>query len=244
MGNNQSDPCLRNCFKPELPILQPMKSKDKGGNAMTLYAEFCYYDPDGKKWLVPKGAPTDGASIPKWLWPILGHPFDPEFVNAAIVHDHYCRIADKSDNRKSRDSLRKEADIMFYYACICDGCSIDKAFSMFKGVRIGASMPWSPGKETKAMESEQARSLYSRLSGERNIFEDALEPWEDDRMKGANAAKSFSGFARESKSLGIGNDVDYLSLSPASDGANDIKDRLRALDEAIAREASMLDAFN
>ena len=68
-----------------------MKDKDKNQNTMTLYIDFSFYDPDGKRWHVPKGEPTDGASIPKVLWTVLGHPFDPDFINAAIIHDHFCR---------------------------------------------------------------------------------------------------------------------------------------------------------
>jgi hypothetical protein len=61
---------------------------------------------------------------------------------------------------------------MFYYACKVDGCSRVKAFSMFKGVRIGASMPWTPGQRTETIENEDVRILYSKLDKQKNIFED------------------------------------------------------------------------
>jgi hypothetical protein len=153
-----------------------MKDKDNNQNTMTLYIDFAFYDPDGKRWSVPKGEPTDGASIPKVLWTVLGHPFDPDFINAAIIHDHFCRQADQSETRELRDKLRKEADVMFYYACKADGCSRVKAFSMFKGVRIGASMPWTPGARTETIENEDVRILYSKLDKQKNIFEDDMKP--------------------------------------------------------------------
>jgi hypothetical protein len=41
---------------------------------------------------------TDGASIPKWLWPILGHPFDTKNKFWAVIHDsgynRWCIIID------------------------------------------------------------------------------------------------------------------------------------------------------
>lgn len=35
---------------------------------------------------VPKGYITDGASIPRFLWGIVGHPFG-RYAQAAVVHD-------------------------------------------------------------------------------------------------------------------------------------------------------------
>lgn len=33
---------------------------------------------------------TDGASVPGWAQPIIGEPFDDEYLKAAVLHDHYC----------------------------------------------------------------------------------------------------------------------------------------------------------
>ena len=30
---------------------------------------------------------TDGASVPRLLWPVLGSPFDPALIEAAVYHD-------------------------------------------------------------------------------------------------------------------------------------------------------------
>ncbi len=42
---------------------------------------------------VPRGFVTDGASIPRLLWPLIGHPLSGEFLQAAIVHDLLCHHA-------------------------------------------------------------------------------------------------------------------------------------------------------
>lgn len=39
---------------------------------------------------VPEGYPFDGASIPRWGWPIAGHPFSDDLLLPACVHDWYC----------------------------------------------------------------------------------------------------------------------------------------------------------
>ena len=36
---------------------------------------------------IPKGFLSDGASIPSFLWPIIGSPFDPRFIGPAFYHD-------------------------------------------------------------------------------------------------------------------------------------------------------------
>ena len=43
-----------------------------------------------KEIYIPKGFITDGMSIPKWLQPIIGEPFEGNTLRAAIVHDYLC----------------------------------------------------------------------------------------------------------------------------------------------------------
>lgn len=45
------------------------------------------YKGEQKKLIIDKGYITDGASIPKALWSIMGSPYLPEYITAAIVHD-------------------------------------------------------------------------------------------------------------------------------------------------------------
>ncbi|AHK11759.1 hypothetical protein S144_45 [Shewanella sp. phage 1/44] len=40
--------------------------------------------------IIPTGFLTDGASIPKIAWSLIGTPFEPRFITAAIVHDYMC----------------------------------------------------------------------------------------------------------------------------------------------------------
>jgi hypothetical protein len=36
------------------------------------------------------GTRVDGASIPRPLWSIIGAPFTGRYVEASVIHDHYC----------------------------------------------------------------------------------------------------------------------------------------------------------
>ncbi|MGV8989209.1 MAG: M12 family metallopeptidase [Cypionkella sp.] len=58
-----------------------------------------YTDADGTGWLADKRNPdapdtvlsgmTDGASIPEFAQSLVGKPFDPSYIKAAVIHDHY-----------------------------------------------------------------------------------------------------------------------------------------------------------
>jgi len=96
---------------------------------MKLLEDFTYTDPQGKQWLAPKDAIINGASIPRPLWTAVGSPYTDDYRRASIVHDVAC-----SDSTVSR----KDADVMFYYACQAGGCSPSQARILYIGVRIGA----------------------------------------------------------------------------------------------------------
>jgi hypothetical protein len=98
---------------------------------MQLLENFSYTDPNDRVWSAPKGSKIDGASIPRPLWVMVGSPYTDDYRRASIVHDVACE--DPTVNRK-------EADVMFYYACLAGGCGPYQAQVLYAGVRIGA---WS-----------------------------------------------------------------------------------------------------
>lgn len=42
----------------------------------------------GKRYIIPVGFKSDGASIPRWFWRLIGHPFDMRYLPQAIFHDY------------------------------------------------------------------------------------------------------------------------------------------------------------
>ena len=103
---------------------------------MKLLRDFSYTDPKGKVWLAPTGSVINGASIPRPLWSTVGSPYTDDYRNASIVHD-------VAVSMNLTPSERREADKMFYYACLAGGCSIPDARVLYLGVRIGS---WSANK--------------------------------------------------------------------------------------------------
>lgn len=99
---------------------------------MRLLEDFFYIDPKGKQWNAPAGSVVNGASIPVPLWSIIGSPYTGEYRRASIVHDIAC---------DDTSVPRREADEMFYNACIAGGCKPKQAEVLYAGVRIGAWFP-------------------------------------------------------------------------------------------------------
>ena len=82
------------------------------GRKMKLLADYTYTDPDSTSWLAPSGAEIDGASIPPFLWPFIGGPYEGKYRKASVVHDVAC----DEKKRNWRDTHR-----MFHNAMLCSG---------------------------------------------------------------------------------------------------------------------------
>ncbi len=61
------------------------------GRNMRLLDDFQYIDPLSEKWVAPKGAVINGASIPRVFWSFIGGPFEGKYRNASVVHDVACQ---------------------------------------------------------------------------------------------------------------------------------------------------------
>lgn len=84
--------------------------------------------------LVRSGFLTDGASIPKIFWSIIGSPFTGEYTEAAVVHDALYA---------SESLTRIECDKMFYELMKKHGVSYWKRTLMYIAVRIGGGSVWA-----------------------------------------------------------------------------------------------------
>jgi hypothetical protein len=66
---------------------EPVTRWNSDGRNMTVVTELRYTDPKGEVWVAPAGSVTDGASIPRYLWSIMGGPFEGQYRNASVLHD-------------------------------------------------------------------------------------------------------------------------------------------------------------
>jgi hypothetical protein len=107
-----------------------------------LREKFAFVDYLGVGWEAAAGLETDGATIPGWAQPFIGPQFAPEFIRAAVIHDHYCRRHVRVWPMTHR---------VFYDALIASGLERNKAKLMYFAV-YGWGPKWAtliPGRPCK-----------------------------------------------------------------------------------------------
>ena len=98
-------------------------------------AEGLLYVYDNGNLTVPIGFVSDGASIPRFLWPLVTSPFNPRVIRAAFVHDYIYGTPELKIKRKV-------ADRIFYEILLEDGTERQVAENMYKSVRDFAGFAW------------------------------------------------------------------------------------------------------
>jgi len=62
---------------------------------------------DDSTYVIFNGFVTDGASIPAAFWLLVGHPFDPDYMCAALLHDFLWRQCENwQDRTRANDKFR------------------------------------------------------------------------------------------------------------------------------------------
>jgi hypothetical protein len=126
---------------------------ENDGRSMTLLNELRYTDPNGFVWIAPVGSQVDGASIPRYLWSVMGGPFEGKYRNASVLHD----VAYGERKRPWQD-----CDRMFYNAMRCTGVSAVEAKTMYYALyRFGNhwKFPIKRGKPVKFEGQTVARAI-------------------------------------------------------------------------------------
>ena len=93
-----------------------------------LLKPFGYRDASGVEWHVPAGFISDGASIPDWLWALLGGPYSGPYRDAAVIHDYYCR-----EKTRSWEVVHR----VFLEAALTRGTAEVLANTMYAGILLG-----------------------------------------------------------------------------------------------------------
>jgi Protein of unknown function (DUF1353) len=90
-----------------------------------LLKRFRFRDPNGLVWTVPLNTEVDGASIPQVFWSVMGGPFEGAYINASVIHDHYC----DAKSRNEHDTHR-----VFYNGMMAAGVETWRAKLMYWAV--------------------------------------------------------------------------------------------------------------
>lgn len=93
----------------------------------------------GQLYTIPVGFKSDGASLPRFFWRLIGHPFDMAYLREAIIHDYLY---------KYQPCTRKEADRFFFNLLEDNNLGI-KRHLIYWGLRIGGWVAWNKHKRKR-----------------------------------------------------------------------------------------------
>jgi len=106
-----------------------------GHPTVALLSAFTYVDAVFGVLTVPAGFLSDGASIPRFLWAVVGCPHDT-YLRAAVIHDHLYRSA----------ALPREwCDAVFLRALADCGIRLGKRRLMYRAVRLFGGLSYGRG---------------------------------------------------------------------------------------------------
>lgn len=115
------------------------------GLRVRVEEELTYTDPMGRVWTVPAGYISDGASIPKSLWSVVGGPFEGRYRVAALFHDIECEKGHWGICQVPSAEIHR----MFYNAMRCSGVPDDQARLLWTAVdKFGPKWQASPDAAT------------------------------------------------------------------------------------------------
>lgn len=83
---------------------------------------------------IHSGYRTDGASIPRLFWRLIGHPYLPSYLAPALAHDalYQAELAD-----------RRECDRTLYVQLLRNGVGRLPAWIIWAAVRLGGGFVWA-----------------------------------------------------------------------------------------------------
>src|SRR5580704_17195673 len=98
------------------------------GRNMLVQDRYGYEDWEHKTLYAEPGFLSDGASIPRAAWSLVGGPWDGRYRNAAVIHDLGC---------VSHEYPWQDTHRLFYEAMIDSGVSPSLAYTMYYAVLLG-----------------------------------------------------------------------------------------------------------
>lgn len=117
---------------------------DTDTEMIELRRDVVYVDDGGREWIAPKGMRSDGTSMPRLLWSLLGHPFAGVRLKPSLIHDsaYQCALPEEASLWRAIGSrARKDADDVYLASMADEGD--EGRFAVYRGVRFGGWLAWS-----------------------------------------------------------------------------------------------------
>jgi hypothetical protein len=124
------------------------------GRLVRVLEDIRFVDSFGEEWLTPRGNVADGATIPFWLWPIIGGPYEGEHRDGALIHDGgYACALETTFGAAIMSTRRAATDRAFFEAMTVCGTPHWKRDLIYRGVRDGGWYAWM--QDAKANQKEK-----------------------------------------------------------------------------------------
>lgn len=147
-------------------IVSVKKAKHK--RLFVLQESLICTDNQGRVWEVPKGFPTDFASIPAFARAFIDKAHQNAY--AAVLHDYLYYTQPVS---------RAEADALFYEALASPDCNTDEftRWIMYRAVRLGGESAWNFWHQTPETEINNMADETMIEDDEKNAFVEWFKRW-------------------------------------------------------------------
>ncbi|WOB06485.1 DUF1353 domain-containing protein [Piscinibacter gummiphilus] len=126
---------------------------------MTALVEIVFTDSKGRRWVVPELFTTDGASIPRFLWSLIGSPFTGKYRLPAVAHDAAYQVVGQP---------KADADRMFHEAMLEQGVGRVKAWAMYSAVRLFGGDPYAQA-QARGQQRERALQALAEFNDENGL---------------------------------------------------------------------------
>lgn len=93
---------------------------------------------------IKDGLLTDGASIPRSVWSIIGCPLTGKYVGSSLIHDGLYSCGELT---------RLESDQIFLDMLEHNGVGFIKRYTMYHAVRLGGQVSWDKKTEQSRKEA-------------------------------------------------------------------------------------------
>jgi len=100
-----------------------------------LLEDFVYQSDQFGDITCPQQYLTDGASIPRWLQPLVGSPWSGKYPRAAVIHDWLC-FSEGEILGSNQKLTKKESDQLFLEMLEFLGVGFFKRQRMYYAVRL------------------------------------------------------------------------------------------------------------
>ena len=112
-----------------MPFRSELEGRFLGNGRWQLTKPLIYETLLGNTVTVPEGFISDGASIPRFFWGLIGSPWSEKYGRAAVLHDFLCL---------QPNYPRKQADMIFLEAMQELGVSWWLRNLMYWAVRVAS----------------------------------------------------------------------------------------------------------